>query len=57
MEALEIEADMEAWSSLVHNNNNNTSVLPLSIQSSIVKQQWKQTSAHFISISEIREFI
>lgn len=39
MDALEMEADME-----VHfcNNNNNTSGLPLLIQSS--KQQYKQTS-------------
>lgn len=53
MEALEMEADVQ--SSLVHNDNNDTSGLPLFIQSS--KQQYKQTSAHFISISEIRSFI
>lgn len=55
MEALEMEADAEVWGSLLHNNNNNTSGLPLFIQSS--KQQYKQTSAHFISISEIWSFI
>lgn len=52
---MEMEADAEVRSSLLHNNNNNTSGLPLCIQSS--KQQYKQTSAHFISISEIRSFI
>lgn len=52
---MEMEADAEVRRSLLHNNNNNTRGLPLLIQSS--KQQYKQTSAHFISISEIRSFI
>ncbi len=49
MEALEMEADAEVLDSLLQNNNNMSSLL-LFIQSS--KQQYKQTSAHFISISE-----
>lgn len=54
MEALEMEADAEVRSSLLHNNNNNTRGLPLLIHSS--KQQYK-TSAYFISIFEIRGFL
>lgn len=58
IEALEMEADGEVLDSLLQNNNDNklnNGSLPLFIQSS--KQQYKQTSAHFISISEIRGFI
>lgn len=53
MGVLEMEADVEVWSSLLHNNNNNTS--GLLIQSS--KQKYKKTSAHFISISQIKSLV
>lgn len=54
MEALKMEADAGALSSLLHNNKHNMNDLPLFIQSS---KQYIQTSAHFISILEIRSLI
>lgn len=55
MDDLEIGADAKMRSSLFHSNNKNASWRPPLIQSS--KQQYKQTSAHFTSISGIGSFI